>query len=157
MTRLRGRSLGGTRCHDSAPGGSWTTITMISSMRLSGATECMVMPGATNSISFKEYVRHFLAPSLKQGDTVVMDNLAAHKDRESMELIEARGARVKFLPPYSPDLNPIEMMWSKVKEFLRNVKARTTDELIHAIKEALGSVTVENIASWVSKSGYVIM
>ena len=112
MTRLRGRSLKGRRLHCSAPCGRWQTTTMISSIRLDGTTACMTIEGATNTEVFRVYVREVLIPSLKAGDVVIMDNLSAHKNAQTIALIEAAGASVQFLPPYSPDFTPIEMLWS---------------------------------------------
>jgi transposase len=117
----------------------------------------MAIEGSTTSVTFREYVRQVLLPTLKPGDIIVLDNLSAHKDIEAKKLVESKGATLKFLPPYSPDLNPIEMMWSKVKEYLRAAKARKTGELIEAIASALSSVTVDNIRGWVKKSGYKIL
>ena len=110
MTRLRGRAPRGERlvCH--APHGRWRTTTMISSVRLDGTTACMTVEGATNTEVFYAYVREVLVPSLRRGDIVVMDNLGAHKNERAIALIEEAGAEVRFLPAYSPDLNPIEMM-----------------------------------------------
>jgi len=94
-------------------------------VRPDGSTACMAIDGAITGEVFREYVRHVLLPTLRPGDIVVMDNLSAHKDTEAIDLINGVGAEVRFLPPYSPDFNPIEEMWSKVKEFLRAAKART--------------------------------
>lgn len=154
MTRLRGRAKGGQRCVDDAPHGHWCTTTMLSSMRLDGSTACMAIEGATSAEVFREYVRQVLAPTLRPGDIVVLDNLAAHKDREALALIAAAGAKVWFLPPYSPDLNPIESMWSKVKAFLRSVKARTLGALLDAIAAALRTITPQDTQGWFSLCGY---
>ena len=102
---------------------------MISSVRLDGSTACMTVDGATDADVFREYVRHVLLSTLRPGDIVVLDNLSPHKDKEAIELIASVGAEICFLPPYSPDLNPIEKMWSKIKEFLRSLKARTQEAL----------------------------
>ena len=155
MTRLRGRSKGGQRVIDDAPHGHWCTTTMISSVRLDGTTACMAIDGATTGEVFREYVRHVLLPTLRPGDIVVMDNLAAHKDAEAISLIHSVRAEVRFQPPYSPDLNPIEKMWSKIKEFLRAAKARTQKALLHAIADALESVTPLDIRGWFISCGYV--
>jgi len=148
MTRLRGRAKGGHRLFCSAPHGHWCTTTMISSIRLNGETAAMEIGSATDSLVFREYVRQILAPTLNPEDIVVMDNLRAHYDAESIALIEQTGACVKFLPPYSPDFNPIEKMWSKVKEKLRGLCARTQDELSEAIAIALSSVTSTDAEGW---------
>jgi len=121
---------------------------MISSVRLDGTTAAMEIEGAADSTVFREYVRKVLAPTLLPGDIVVMDNLRVHYDAEARTLIEARGASVKFLPPYSPDYNPIEKMWSKIKTLLRGLAARTQQELSAAITQAFAAVTSEDILGW---------
>lgn len=155
MTRLRARVKGGGRAHDAAPSGHWSTTTMIGSLRLDGQTACMALAGATDRAAFREFVRHVLAPTLRPGDVVVMDNLSAHKDTQVLQLIEACGASLLFLPPYSPDLNPIEKMWSKVKESLRASKARTEETLVEHIGEALTKVTASDARGWFNSCGYV--
>ena len=114
----------------------------------------MVVDGATSSDVFREYIRQVLVPALQPGDIVVLDNLAAHKDAEARTLIETAGARLMPLPAYSPDLNPIEKMWSKVKEFLRNAKARTLEALHAAIAAALKTVSHQDALGWFSSCGY---
>lgn len=121
---------------------------MISSVRLDGTTACMVIEDATSAEIFREYVRQVLVPGLGPGDIVVLDNLSAHKDSRAAEMIRATGAEMWFLPPYSPDLNPIEKMWSKVKEFLRAAKTRTSDSLSTAIADALKTITAEDASGW---------
>jgi transposase len=154
MTRLRGRSPKGERlvCH--APHGHWRTTTMISSVRLDGTTACMTIEGATNTEVFQAYVREVLVPSLRPGDIVVMDNLGAHKNERTLALIERAGAEVRFLPAYSPDLNPIEMMWSKVKALLRKAQARTHPDLLASIASALRAVTPTDALGWFTSCGY---
>jgi len=125
MTRLRGRSRRGERLIASCPHGHWKTTTMISSIRLDGTTACMTIDGPTDTEVFQAYVREILCPSLRPGDIVVMDNLPPHKNPQTLALITAANATPLFLPAYSPDLNPIEMMWSKVKALLRKAEART--------------------------------
>ena len=154
MTRLRGRTLGGQRLFDSAPHGHWCTTTIIGAMRLDGSTACMAVNGATDAEIFREYVRRFLGPTLRVGDIVVLDNLSAHRDQQTQELIEQAGAELRFLPPYSPDLNPIEKMWSKVKTFLRAAKARTEEDLHEAIGRALETVTAKDAEGWFRSCGY---
>ena len=153
MTRLRGRAKGGHRLFSSAPCGHWCTTTMISSIRLNGETAAMEIDSATDGTIFREYVRQVLAPTLQPKDIVILDNLRAHYDKTAIALIEATGATVKFLPPYSPDFNPIEKMWSKVKEKLRGFSARTQDELSVAISTALSSVTPMDAKGWFSSCG----
>ena len=154
MTRQRGRILGGVRLYDSAPHGHWCTTTMISSIRFDGTSACMAVDGPTDKDIFREYVRLVLVPSLRPGDIVVMDNLAAHGDKEAKRLIESTHAQVYFLPPYSPDLNPIEKMWSKIKTFLRAAKARTQEDLYTAIGAALNTVTAQDAKGWFFSCGY---
>ena len=154
MTRLRGRAKKGQRLTDDAPSGHWCTTTMISSIRHDGSTACMAIDGATTGEVFREYVRHVLLPTLEPGDIVVLDNLSAHNDAESLEMIESSGAEVHFLPPYSPDLNPIEKMWSKVKAFLRAAKARTQEALFDAIAAALKTITPQDAMGWFNSCGY---
>ena len=108
----------------------------------------MEVAGPTDSAVFREYVRRILAPTLSSGDVVVMDNLRAHYDTEAITLIEKRGACVKFLPPYSPDFNPIEKMWSKIKSLLRGIAARTQFELSAAITQAFQAITLKDIQGW---------
>ena len=156
MTRLRGRAARGQRVYDSAPHGHWGSTTMISSLRCDGATACMVVEGATDENVFVAYVRHVLLPTLQPEDCVILDNLAPHKNSSVSILIESVGATVRWLPPYSPDLNPIEKMWSKVKTFLRSAKARTALALEGAIAQALESITPSDAAHWFAVSGYII-
>ena len=157
MTRLYGRAQAGQRAVDNAPAGHWCTTTMISSVRLDGSTACMVVDGATNKEVFQAYVQHILLPTLKPGDIVVLDNLSAHKNQVTRDLIESVGAQLWFLPPYSPDLNPIEKMWSKIKSILRTLKARTEKALINAIAKALEAVTISDVNGWFESCGYRYM
>lgn len=154
MTRLYGRAFKGQRVVDDAPHGHWSTTTMISSIRSDGSTACMTTEGSTTAEVFRTYVRSFLLPTLRCGDIVILDNLSSHKDSHAIELIQQAGARVWFLPPYSPDLNPIEKMWSKVKAILRRIKARTRDTLFAAIGVALRSVCAQDAIAWFSSCGY---
>jgi transposase len=154
LTRLCGRAPKGERVHASAPQGHWQTTTMISSLRWDGSTACLTIDGATDTEVFQTYVREVLRPTLRPGDVVVMDNLSPHKNSETRNLIIQAGAEVLFLPPYSPDLNPIEKMWSKVKAFLRSVEARTQAALIEAIGLALQTVTAQDAINWFASCGY---
>jgi transposase len=157
MTRLRGRAPRGERVHDSAPAGHWGTTTMIGSVRLDGTTACMTIEEATDTDIFRAYVQHVLIPTLRPGDVVILDNLSPHKNSETIRLIEQAGAIVRFLPAYSPDLNPIEKMWSKVKEALRSAKARTQAALDDAIARAMASVTPADARGWFVSCGYSII
>lgn len=154
MTRLYGRAEKGERVVDLAPHGHWCTTTMISSVRLDGSTACMAVDGPATGDVFRAYVEYVLVPSLRQGDIVILDNLASHKNQAALELIEQAGAEARFLPPYSPDLNPIEKMWSKVKQILRSIKARTQEALLAAIACALECVTPEDAQGWFASCGY---
>jgi transposase len=154
MTRLYGRAKEGQRVVDDTPSGHWCTTTMISSVRLDGSTACMVVDGATTKDVFKAYVEQILLPTLKAGDIVVLDNLSAHKNQEVRDLIESVGAELWFLPPYSPDLNPIEKMRSKIKAILRMLKARTEKALINAIAKALDAITANDAKGWFESCGY---
>ena len=117
---------------------------MLASIRLDGATACMTIEGATDTEVFQTYVREVLCPALRPGDLVVMDNLSPHKHDPTLQLIEQTGAAIRFLPAYSPDLNPIEKMCSKVKQCLRSAAARTGEELQRAIAAALARVTAQD-------------
>jgi transposase len=127
---------------------------MISSVRLDGTSACMTIEGATDTAVFQSYVREVLVPALRPGDIVIMDNLGAHKNDGTLALIAQAGAEVRFLPAYSPDLNPIEMMWSKVKSLLRKAQARTHHELLLAIAAALRAVTAQDALGWFAACGY---
>jgi len=154
MTRLYGRAIGSGRVVDSAPAGHWCTTTMLSSLRLDGSTAAMVIEGATDGDVFDAYVRHVLVPALRPTDIVVLDNLPPHKSPDIVAAIEASGAEVWFLPPYSPDLNPIEKMWSKVKHLLRSAKARTEQALLDAIAAALKAILPADARGWFNSCGY---
>lgn len=155
MTRLRGRAEGGQRVVDAAPHGHWGTTTLLSALRSDGSTAAMVVEGPTDAEVFRAYVHEVLVPSLRPRDIVVMDNLAPHKMPDVVEAIHAAGADLWFLPPYSPDLNPIEQLWSKVKAYLRKVKTRTLDTLIEAIRDALRQIEASDAIGWFAHCGYV--
>ena len=154
MTRLRGRGRAGQRVVDHAPYGHWNTTTLISSLRLDGTKACMTVDGATTQDVFREYVRQVLGPTLRPDDIVIIDNLSAHKDKASLTLIEDRGATLRFLPPDSPDFNPVEKMWSKIKQFLRSAKARTREELALAVADALKTITAQDARGYYFSCGY---
>jgi transposase len=130
---------------------------MLCSVRRDGTTAAMTIDGPTTSEVFRAYVEHILVPTLRPGDIVVLDNLSPHKDKAAVALIEAAGVEVRPLPPYSPDLNPIEKMWSKVKASLRRTKARDPDTLLAAIGSALEEVTANDAAGWFASCGYSII
>ena len=157
MTRLRGRAPRGQRVYDHAPAGHWGTTTMISSIRVDGSAACMTLNGATDTDVFSAYVQSVLMPALRPEDIVVLDNLSPHKGTAALRLIEQAGATVRFLPPYSPDFNPIEHMWSKVKTILRTEKARTEEALDAGIARALARVTASDARNWFAACGYSII
>lgn len=154
MTRTRGRAMRGQRVIASVPHGRWKTTTMISAVRTTGPLAAVSLDGATDSVMFLEYVKQSLVPALVAGDVVVMDNLSVHKVAGVRQAIEAAGARLIYLPPYSPDYNPIENMWSKVKGYLRSAAARTVEELGKAIETALARVTAQDCKGFFRKCGY---
>jgi transposase len=154
MTRLYGRGKPGARLVDYVPDVRFERTSILSSVRLNGEIAPLVFEGSLNGELFKEYVSQCLIPTLQEGDVVIMDNLTSHKVEGIAELITAAGASVVYLPPYSPDLNPIEMMWSKVKAYLRKAKARTRQALDDAIATALGLVSQTDISGWFTKDGY---
>ena len=127
---------------------------MISSIRWDGSTACLAIDSATDTEVFQTYVRQVLCPTLRPGEVVVMDNLSPHKNELTLDLIRQAGAEVRFLPAYSPDLNPIEMMWSKVKTLLRGAEARTQDDLIAAIASALRKITPQDALNWFASCSY---
>ena len=156
MTRLRGRAVRGQRVHDHAPAGHWCATTMLGSLRLDGTTRCRTIEGATDTAVFRAYVEHVLLPTLQPGDMVILDNLSPHKNPATLALLAAASVAVRFLPPYSPDLNPIEKMWSKIKAALRAAKARTKQQLRREIARARRSVTATDAAGWFASCGYTI-
>ena len=148
MTRLYGRALGGRRIHEATPGGHWKILTILGAMSLRGMVATMTIEEATDTEIFLAYVEQVLCPALQSGDVVVMDNLSSHKVNGVRERIQQAGAEVLYLPPYSPDLNPIEQAWAKLKQWLRSAKARTPEALDHALAEALQLITAENAQAW---------
>ena len=154
MTRLYGRVLGGRRLFAHTPGGHWHTTTMIAALRISGPTAPMVIRGPVDTDVFRAYTSKVLAPTLQPGDIVVLDNLSAHKAPDIRQCIENVGAQLWYLPPYSPDLNPIELMWSKVKTHLRSAAARTEDALYIAVKNALETISSSDAEAWFQHANY---
>jgi transposase len=130
---------------------------MISSIRLDGTTACMHLPGAADTAAFVTYIGEVLCPTLKQGDIVIMDNLAVHKSPQVTALVQTAGAEVRFLPAYSPDLNPIEKMWSKIKASLRSSEARTPEQLDEAISHAFTKITAKDATGYFASCGYSII
>jgi transposase len=156
MTRLYGRAAKGERVYDSVPQNYGENITMLACLSESGLSAPMTVAGAVDGLVFRAYVEQVLAPTLEAGEIVIMDNLGAHKVKGVREAIEARGATVIYLPPYSPDLNPIEKCWSKIKTYLRAAKARTRQALEQALKEALLLVTEKDALGWFASCGYPV-
>jgi len=154
MARLCGRAPSGQRCVAPIPHGHWQTTTFVGALRATGMTAPMVLDGAMDAAAFEAYVHDVLAPTLGRGDIVVMDNLPAHKPARIRAAIEATGARLQYLPPYSPDLNPIEMAFAKLKAALRKAAARTLEALWRAIADALTTVTPTECANFVAAAGY---
>jgi transposase len=156
MTRLRGRAPRGQRLVDKVPHGHWKTSTLISALGLTGIRCSAVLDGAVNAAAFEAFVEQVLVPKLGPGDVVVLDNLSSHKSARTRELIEAAGARLLFLPPYSPDLNPIEMVFAKIKQGLRSLACRTRDALWNTIQSVLDTVTPSDAAHCFAHCGYTL-
>ncbi len=154
LARLRGGCRRGARLLTAVPWGHWKTTTSVAGLRLSGLTAPMVLDGAMNGAAFKAYTEQLLAPSLERGYIVIMDNLSSHKVTGVREAITAVSAYLLYLPPYSPDLNPIEQVFSKLKALLRSVSARTVDELWAAIAEIIELFPPEECANYFRNSGY---
>jgi len=154
MTRLRGRSLKGSRLNSKAPFGHWGTQTFVAGLRCGGLVAPWVVDAPMNRTIFETYVETQLAPVLKPGDVVILDNLSSHKSERAHKTIQARGAWLLFLPPYSPDLNPIEMAFSKLKAHLRAIAARTIDELWKAIGNICSLFSPEECSHYFSAAGY---
>jgi transposase len=148
MTRLYARCVGGTRIHEAAPQGNWKILTILGAMSMGGMIATMTIEEATDADIFLAYLDQVLCPALQPGNVVIMDNLSAHKIDGVRQLIEAAGAELLYLPPYSPDLNPIEKAWSKLKQLLRAVMARTKEGLDQAITEMLPQITQQNAEAW---------
>lgn len=157
MTRLFGRAPRGARAVDAAPNGHWHTTTLIAAIGLMGAKAPMVVEGATDTAVFTAYVEQVLVPELKPGMVVVMDNLSPHKAPAVAAAIQAAGAELWHLPPYSPDLNPIELMWSKIKAMLRSMKARTEQGLHDAIATALDAISSDDAKGWFRRCGVAMI
>ena len=156
MTRRYGRAPIGERCFDRTPHGHWRTMTMLSAIRKAGVMEgaTVVFDGPMDGITFLTSIEQFLVPTLQPGDVVVMDNLASHKVKGVREAIESAGCDLWYLPPYSPDLNPIEKLWSKVKAWLRRVSAVTYKTLWQAIAAALRAADSDECANYLASCGY---
>jgi transposase len=155
MTRQYGRAPRGQRLVASVPHGHWKTSTFAAGLRATGLTAPLVVDGAMNGDVFRAYVEQVLAPTLLPGDIVIQDNLSSHKVAGVREAIEARGASLSYLPPYSPDLNPIEQAFAKLKALLRKTAARTVAALWDAIGDLLNCFTPQECANYLANAGYV--
>jgi transposase len=156
LTRDYGRARPGARVIEGVPSAYGSNYTLLGLLGLKGMEAPWLIEGALNGELFKLYIGEVLAPTLSSGDVVLMDNLPTHKVAGIVELIEARGARLEYLPPYSPDYNPIERCWSKIKTYLRKAKARNYRALTRAIKEALETISESDIRAWFNFCGYPI-
>ena len=154
MTPIRGRCPVGRRLVAKVPHGHRKTLTFIAALRCDGICAPCLLDQPINAVSFLTYIEQFLAPTLRAGDVVVMDNLSSHKGKAIRKAIRAVGAKLIFLPPYSPDLNPIEQMFAKLKALLRKANARTIEAVTEAIKKLLDEYTVEECANYLVNSGY---
>lgn len=154
MTRLRGRARRGQRLLAAVPWGHWKTTTFVAGLRLSGLSAPMVLDGPMNGAAFLAYVEQVLVPELISGDVVVMDNLSSHKVAGVREAIEAAGADLLYLPPYSPDLNPIEQAFAKLKALMRKAAARTKEALWSKAGEALDAFTPDECENYFTAAGY---
>ena len=155
MTRTRGRSPVGQRCVAAAPHGHWKTTTFIAGLRNDAVTAPMVADGPMNGALFLAYVRDFLCPTLRPGDIVIADNLSSHKIAGVRQAIEAMGASMRYLPAYSPDLNPIEKLFAKLKAMLRKAAKRTVDALWDEIGRLLDTFSAQECFNYFASSGYV--
>jgi transposase len=156
LTRLFGRASPGQRVVEATPGYSGSHYTLIATLDWQEVSAPWILEGSLARIAFEAYVRSQLLPTLRRGDSVVMDNLSAHTGHAIRQLIEARGARLEFLPPYSSDFNPIELCWSKVKAALRTAKASTFEALLEALALALRSISLTDIQGWFAHCGYAL-
>jgi transposase len=154
MARMRGRARRSERCRAPVPHGHWQTTTFTGALRLSGMTAPMLLDGPMDGVAFIAYVEQVLVPTLRQGDVVVMDNLPPHKAAGVRSAIEAAGAQLRYLPPYSPDFNPIENAFAKLKAILRKTAARTRDDLWDAVAPILLQFSPTECANYFAAAGY---
>jgi len=156
MTRLRGRALRGERLIDKTPHGHWKTTTLIAALGVGGVRCSTVVDGAVNGDIFEAFVQQVLTPELRPGDVVVMDNLSSHKRARTRDLIESAGAELVFLPPYSPDMNPIEMVFAKIKQALRTLGCRTRQALWRSMQSVLDTISPNDAANCYRHCGYTL-
>jgi transposase len=154
LSALYGWAKKGERAYCSVPRNRGKNTTLLSSMSMEGMGPSLVVEGATNSEVFEAYVERVLAPTLRRGQVVVMDNLSAHKGERIRELIEGRGCELVFLPSYSPDFNPIEEAFSKIKGLMRKAAARSREALLHAIGPAISAITDQDVRGFFEHCGY---
>lgn len=154
MTRRHGRAPKGRRVHGAVPGGHWQVTTLLGALALDGVRAAMTVDSATDADVFVAFVGRVLVPSVRAGDVVVWDNLPPHKAVAAARALRQARVTVRFLPPYSPDFNPIEPCWSKVKEVLRGAQPRTRAALDHMVAEALRQVTASDARGWFGHCGY---
>lgn len=154
MTRRYGRAPGGQRVREAMPAGHWRTLTVLGAMSAAGLIAAMTIEAPTDRDVFLGYLEQVLCPRLKPGQIVVMDNLSSHKVAGVCDLIQAAGAELLYLPPYSPDFNPIEKCWSKLKQKLRSLRARSFDALETAVANALPDISPQNAEAWFKHCGY---
>jgi transposase len=154
MTRLRGRSTRGQPCLGSGPHGHWRNNTFIAGLRADRVDAPMLLPGAMDGDAFAAWIGKALAPTLKAGDIVICDNLNVHKNAQARKEIETRGAELRFLPAYSPDLNPIEMLFAKIKAVVRAIAPRDFDALCKALKDALAALPPAECLNYIRHAGY---
>lgn len=157
MTRTCGWAPRGERVVDHVPGRRWETFTVVAGIRDDSVLAPMILPGAMNTDAFRVWVQDCLAPELQRGDTVIWDNLGIHGNAEARWAIESRGARLRFLPPYSPDMNPIELAWSKAKTLLRAAAPRNWKDLVSAVGHALRAISPSDCDGWFSHCGYALL
>jgi transposase len=154
MSRLRGWAQRGARLVEAVPGGHWHIHTLVHAVALDGTRAAMVLDGAIDSLCFAGFCEHFLAPALEPGDLVVLDNLSSHKSAAAIAAVEAAGAKMVYLPPYSPDLNPIENVFSKIKQLIRGLRPCNWHEIIQSAKQALLQLTCDDIENAFLHCGY---
>ncbi|MDQ4122282.1 MAG: IS630 family transposase [Acidobacteriota bacterium] len=156
LTRLYARAIGGRRITEAVPRNYGASTSMIAAMGINGVDATMIIAGSVDTLVFNAYCEQVLRPTLKVGDVIVLDNLGAHRASRIEEICKECGARVIWLPPYSPDFSPIELMWSKVKAYLKKAKARTQEELEKAIAVALKTITISDCLNWFGHCGYQV-
>lgn len=154
LTRLRGWADSSERLVESIPGGNWETSTLVHAVALDGTRAAMILDGPLNGNCFAGFCEQFLAPALRPGDLVILDNLSSHKAAQAITAVERVGAKMIYLPPYSPDLNPIENVFSKLKQLVRGLRPRNWQQIIEATKQALLSLTIDDLYNAFAHCGY---